>query len=392
MPNSRGRRRRFGSVRQLRSGQWQARYQGPDGILRPADRTFPTKTKAEQWLTQTEADLLAGEWTDPDAALISFAEYAIDWIKERPGLRPKTIEVYTYVLGRHLLPTLGAKALSQIKEAQVRRWRRNLLDGGASPVTAAKAYRLLKAIMNTAVDDGLIRRNPCRIKGAAQDRSPERDVLTVRQVFTLASVIDPRYRTMVLLGVFTSLRWGELAALRRTDIDLTARTVRVQRTLTHLSGGGHAFGPPKTDTGRRTVVYPELISADVADHLDRFTAASDGALVFTSPQGTPLRHSNFRRRIWLTTIAEAGLPAVHFHDLRHTGNMLTAEAGATLRELMDRMGHSSTRAALIYLHGSIERQRAVADTMGKLAGERLADATDAESSGTDVAQDDGDES
>jgi hypothetical protein len=61
---------------------------------------------------------------------------------------------------------------------------------GASPVTAAKAYRLLKAIMNTAVDDGLIRRNPCRIKGAAQDRSPEREILTVRQVFTLASVID----------------------------------------------------------------------------------------------------------------------------------------------------------------------------------------------------------
>lgn len=208
MPNARGRRRRFGSVRQLRSGQWQARYQDPEGILRPADRTFPTKTQAEQWLTRTEADLLAGDWTDPDAALITFREYATDWIDERSGLRPKTIEVYRYVLGRHLLPGLGTRALSEIKEAQVRRWRRGLLDGGASPVTAAKAYRLLKAIMNTAVDDGLIRRNPCRIKGAAQDRSPEREILTVRQVFTLARVIDPRYRAMVLLGVFTSLRWG----------------------------------------------------------------------------------------------------------------------------------------------------------------------------------------
>jgi integrase len=228
----------------LRCGQWQARYQGPDGILRPADRTFPTKTQAEQWLTRTEAELLAGDWTDPDAALVTFAEYAIDWINERPGLRPKTIEVYKYVLGRHLLPTLGNKTLSQIKEAQVRRWRRNLMDGGASPVAAAKAHRLLKAILNTAVDDGLIRRNPCRIKGAAQDHSPEREVLTVRQVLTLAAVIDPRYRAMVLLGVFTSLRWGELAALRRADIDLTTRTVRVQRTLTHLSGGA-------TPSGRR---------------------------------------------------------------------------------------------------------------------------------------------
>jgi integrase len=392
MPNARGRRRRFGSVRQLRSGQWQARYQGPDGILRPADRTFPTKTQAEQWLTRTEADMLAGDWTDPDAALITFREYATDWIDERPGLRPKTIEVYKYVLGRHLLPGLGARSLSEIKEGQVRRWRRNLMDGGASPVTAAKAYRLLKAIMNTAVDDGLIRRNPCRIKGAAQDRSPERDVLTVRQVFTLASVIDPRYRAMVLLGVFTSLRWGELAALRRADIDLAARTVRVQRTLTHLSGGGHVFGPPKTAAGRRTVVYPGLVSADLADHLERFTAASDDSLIFTSPYGTPLRHSNFRRRIWMRAIDDAGLPATHFHDLRHTGNNLTAEAGATLRELMDRMGQSSTRAALIYLHGSVKRQRAVADTMGELAGKRLADATEATPSGTDMAQDDEDES
>src|ERR1022692_1768358 len=135
MPNARGRRRRFGSVRQLRSGQWQARYQDPEGILRPAERTFPTKTQAEQWLTRTEADLLAGDWTDPDAALITFREYATDWIDERPGLRPKTIEVYRYVLGRHLLPSLGTKALSEIKEAQVRRWRRSLLDGGTSPVT-----------------------------------------------------------------------------------------------------------------------------------------------------------------------------------------------------------------------------------------------------------------
>jgi integrase len=174
-----------------------------------------------------------------------------------------------------------------------------------SVTSSASPVSLLKAIMNTAVDDGLIRRNPCRIKGAAQDRSPERAVPTVRQVFTLASVIDPRYRAMVLFGVFTSLRWGELAALRRADIDLKARTVRVKRTLTHLSGGGHAFGPPKTDAGRRTVVYPELVSVDLADHLERFTAASGDSLVFT-----------------------AAVPATHFHDLRHTGNNLTAEAGA----------------------------------------------------------------
>jgi integrase len=180
--------------------------------------------------------------------------------------------------------------------------------------------------------------------------------------------------------------------LRRSDIDLSARTVRVQRTLTHLSGGGHTFGPPKSSAGRRIIVFPELISADLADHLDRFTETTDSALLFTSPTGSPLRHSNFRRRIWIKAVQDAQLPAaIHFHDLRHTGNNLAAESGATLRELMDRMGHSSTRAALIYLHGSADRQRTVADTMGELAGQMLARHTPGSgSSGTDLAHGDSD--
>ncbi len=91
------------------------------------------------------------------------------------------------------------------------------------------------------------------------------------------------------------------------------------------------------------------------------------ALVFTTSTGHPLRPSNFRRRVWLGALCQAGLPAVHLHDLRHTGNNLTAEAGANLRELMDRMGHSSTRAALIYLHTTTDRQRAVADALNAVA-------------------------
>ena len=150
--------------------------------MRPADRTFPDKTAAEVWLTRKEAEILNGDWLDPDAGRVPFGEYAQAWIDERPGLRPKTIQLYRYLLRRHLIPSLGAMALAEIREPHVRRWRKELLDVGVSEVTAAKAYRLLKAIMNTAVDDGLIRRNPCRIKGAGQETSPERPVLTIRQV------------------------------------------------------------------------------------------------------------------------------------------------------------------------------------------------------------------
>jgi integrase len=364
-------KRRFGRIRALPSGRWQARYKGPDGIDRAAPHTFARKTDAEVWLVKAEAEIRDDLWLNPEDGKVAFGDYARAWVKERPNLRPHTVAVYRYMFRRHLDPFFGNRAVADIKEGHVRRWRKEQLDSGASATSIAKAYRLLKAILNTAVDDGLIRRNPCRIKGAGQDRSPERSGLTVRQVVGLADAIDPRYRALVLLAVFGSLRWGELAALRRCDIDLRTNTITVARSLTELSGGGYHYGPPKSEAGKRRVVYPASIQPQLKAHLQRFVSAGEDTLVFTSPTGAPLRHSNFRRRYWLPALAKAGLSGMHFHDLRHTGNTFTAGAGATLREMMDRMGHSSTRAALIYMHGSDARQRALAVSLNKLAQAEL---------------------
>ncbi len=204
------------------------------------------------------------------------------------------------------------------------------------------------------------------------------------QVYALADAIDQRYRALVLLGTFASLRWAELAALRPRDIDLAACTIRVERQLIEQLGGGSAFGPPKSRAGRRTVPFSDLIKAELTAHLERLDPADDGTLVFTSPMGTPLRHSNFYRRVWMPAVATVGLSGIHFHDLRHAGNTLTADEGASLRELMDRMGHSSTRAALIYLHSSDERQRKLADAVGKRA--RAALGKTGIASGTEVAR------
>jgi integrase len=261
--------------------------------------------------------------------------------------------------------------IADIQPGHVRRWRTTLLADGVSTVTAAKAYRLLKAILNTATDDGTIKRNPCRIKGAGQEDSPERPVLGIGQVYALADAVGQRYRTLVLLAVFSSLRWGELGALRRCEIDLEARTVRVARQLAQVRGGGFAFGPPKSRAGLRIVPIPDVIIPAVQWHLSCFALPGDQGLVFTSPSGQPLKHENFRRRYWLPALKAAGLADMHFHDLRHTGNTLAATAGATLRELMDRMGHDSERAALVYLHGSDARRQAIADTLSQLARDEL---------------------
>jgi integrase len=144
-----------------------------------------------------------------------------------------------------------------------------------------------------------------------------------------------------------------------------------ERSLTELQNGALAFGPPKTAAGRRTVGFPDLITPVLRWHLSCFAKAEYDTLVFTGPTGALLRRGNFRRRVWLTALGKAELPAVHFHDLRHTGNNLTATAGANLRELMARMGHSSTWAALIYLHSTDERQAEIADALGNLAAEQL---------------------
>jgi integrase len=386
MPNEKERRRRFGAVRQLPSGQWQARYRGPDDIMRSADHTFQTKTDAEVWLTRKEAEILEGDWINPDAGKVLLVDFGNSWIDERPGLRPKTITLYRYLLRAHIAPHFEGKTVAEIKEGGIRRWRKKLLDNEVSAVTTAKAYRLLKAILNTAVDDGIIKRNPCRIKGAGLEKSPERPVLTIPQVFALADSIEPRYSALVLLGTFASLRWGELAGLRRKDIDLANGNIRVERQLTEMPGGGYAFGAPKSDAGIRTVPVPDLILPRIRWHLASFTDAKDDALVFTSPTGSPMRNSNFRRRAWLPALTAAGLPSIHFHDLRHTGNTLTADAGANLRELMERMGHSSTKAALVYLHSTSERQHAIADAVSKQAKAALrrAKADKADAQGADA--------
>lgn len=125
-----------------------------------------------------------------------------------------------------------------------------------------------------------------------------------------------------------------------------------------LQDGRLLFGPPKTEAGLRTVTVPTAIRADVRKHLRDFTDTAPDALIFSGVTGAALRRSNFQRTAdWTVAVTASGLPGFHFHDLRHTGNTLASRTGASLADLMARMGHSSTRAALIYQHTAHEQDR-----------------------------------
>src|SRR3954462_8560072 len=122
MANKQG-HRGFGSVRQLPSGRWQARYPGPDGLIRNAPNTFSTKRTAERWLSAVETQITQGEWTDPERAKRKLGDYADQWIAQRPGLRPRTVELYKWLLRKHIAPDLGGVELGKLSTAVIRQWR-----------------------------------------------------------------------------------------------------------------------------------------------------------------------------------------------------------------------------------------------------------------------------
>ncbi|MFD5481257.1 tyrosine-type recombinase/integrase [Streptomyces hawaiiensis] len=164
---------------------------------------------------------------------------------------------------------------------------------------------------------------------------------------------------------FLGLRWGELIGLHRRDIDLDHGTGRVRRAVAELFNGQREIKAPKSAAGKRTVSIPAAIIPDIRAHLERYAEPGADGRVFLGSKGATPRRNHFNR-LWRTACNEAGIKGLHFHDLRHTGNTLAASTGASTRELMTRMGHSTARAALIYQHASAARDRLIADALSDL--------------------------
>jgi integrase len=386
MPRRKG-RRSFGSLRQLPSGRWQARYRDAAGKSHTASETFATRPQAARFLAQVETDLARGEWTDPRAGRVSFAEWAARWQATTTNLRPNTRALHGYLLRRFLLPAFADTPLADLDLMAVRSWLADLEGAAVSPNTVAKAYRLLARIMDTAVAAGLIVRNPCSVKGAATEHAAEMRVATVAQVAALAQAIHPRFRALVLVAAYAGLRWGELVGLRVKRVDLLHQRIAVAEQATEIDGH-FTWGPPKTEAGRRTVTLPAVAAAALAEHLATYSQPGPDGLVFTSTEGGLLRRSNFHRRVWQSATRAVGLEGLRFHDLRHTSATLSIAAGASTRELMARMGHSSSAAALRYQHVLAGRDTAIAAALDELieAASALAENPPSAPSGTRVAR------
>jgi integrase len=358
----------FGNVRRLPSGRYQASY-WHEAERHIADHTFTFKADADAWIASVQTDIGRGQWLDPRGGRERFDAYAARWMKDRHDLRPRTREVYESQLNRHLLPAFGALALGKITTAKVRSWHSHIAQ--TTPVTAAKCYRLLHAILATAVEDKGLLFNPCTIKRAGQERSPERPILNPEQVDALALAVPERYRALVYTAAYAGLRLGECSALTRERVDLVHRTVAVTEQAQQVNGQGRVIGPPKSESGRRTVAIPKVLVDVLEDHLARFVDPAPTALVFTAEKGGPLLGQHFYKPFNKGRDA-IGLKDVRFHDLRHFAGTMAARTGATTVELMARLGHSTPRAALIYQHATAERDHDIANGLDVLVAEAKA--------------------
>lgn len=358
-------RRSFGSVRRMR-GRWQARYHDRAGRRR--SRVFATKADANAHLAAVQADLMRGQWFDPDAGRETLAAYAATWLERRRvrgrPLAPRTRDSYAAQLRLRILPVLGDRQLRHLDPAAVRGWWATMSDRG---IGAAKCYRLLHAICESAVREELIPRNPCVIPGAGQEHSPERPAVTVPEMWALADAVGERWRAVVLLAAFCGLRWGEIAALTRADVDLDLhKRITVERDLDELDSGKVQPGRVKSAAGHRTVAIPEVMVPDLKRHLDTWARPGPDGLVFVGVRGGLLRRSTFRRAVWGPARNSIHRPDLHFHDLRGCAATLAAISGATTAELMRRLGHATPGVAMRYQRATADRDAAVAQLMSDL--------------------------
>src|SRR5215218_2882859 len=360
-------RRTFGSVRQLASGRWQARYLDAAGIRHTAPRTFSSKVDATRYLAQVEADLLRGSWADPKLGRVTFGEWVEQWRPTTANLRPGRLVLYDYQLRRFLLPAFGSVPLGRLDTMTVRAWLADLhREAEVTPTTIAKAYRLLRRILNVAVEAGYLPRNPCTVKGAGIERAAEMRHASIPHLHQLADAVPGRYRALILLAGYGRLRWAELVGLRRRHVDVAGARVQVVAQAAEVTGK-IIVSPPKTDAGRRVVTLPRVAMEALAGHLEEYAEPGLDELLFTTPRGAYLLRSPFRRFVWRPAVEQVGLDGLRVHDLRHTAATLAAATGATTKELMERMGHTSPAVALRYQHVMADRQAQLASALDDLA-------------------------
>ncbi|WP_407703345.1 tyrosine-type recombinase/integrase [Tessaracoccus antarcticus] len=315
---------------------------------------------------------------DEPPELPMFRDYAAGWL-ERRELKPRTRNEYGKLLGltqegpinsrrprsaTTLLSAFGDTRLDAITAKDVRTWHQRM--GAGTPTRRAHLYALLRTILGSAVEEELILSNPCQVKGAGKAKRARRiEPASLAELATIVDSVPERWRMLVTLSAWCALRFGEATELRRKDVAADGTVLRVRRGVTWVAGQA-IVGPPKSEAGSRDVTIPPHLVEPLRKHVAAWAEPGLNGLIFPAVGGGHLNHGTFHKHYRRARDA-AGRSDLRLHDLRHTGAVFAAQAGATTRELMDRLGHSTAEMAMRYQHVADGRQVEIARRLSQFA-------------------------
>ena len=383
----------FGRLRQLPSGNFQASFKGPDGVVYKAPATFVDDHSAEHWLRDRQdeiraAELSKTEWRSPEESkrsAMTVSELFDVWLANSTSItKESTRQSHRRTLELRVLCDfleLADMPVVEVSRKRINEWWRQIKTEWPDDLTTnAQAYRRMHTAFEYARTElEIITVNPVQIKGAnAIPRSKNRDraLISVPEAAAIADNINKRLRVPVLVLTWAGLRIGELLELRRGDIqdDGETMTLNIRRNAQRLKNpetgrqGMVAFDTPKTDAGNRDVVVPPTVAAEVRDHLAEYVDSDSNALFVTTEKHTQMMDTTFRSR-FKTAATAAGRPDVSPHDLRRFyGTMLVNNGGVSLEEARRLMGHETTAQLMEYQRASARYEQRAAASLDSLLG------------------------
>lgn len=361
----------WGAVRKLTSGRYQASYKGPDEQRHLAPHTFDALVDARAWLAEQRTLIQRGEWRSPAQQRSEiFGPYAATWVNQRTTpkgapLRPKTKTEYLRQLDVGLAE-FADEPIRALTPARIRAWHGQRRLKGATQ--AGAEARLLRAILATAVQDGILTTNPVPSSMAKASTGNKYRPPTMDEFAILLTSMPAEWRPAVLLAAYGGLRLGEWTALRRRDVvfeeDGDRYAVTVERQAEYIAGTGWHVGPPKSEEGERTVRLPRHVTPTIRAHLDSRVAPFPESLLFQPKGSSRFVHPNQFNEHWNAARDAAGVRGVvREHDLRAFAATVFAQGGATVRETQKLLGHGTVQAAMRYQHAAADRLAELADRM-----------------------------
>ena len=353
-----------------RGSRWRARYVDDQG--REHAQGFVRKADGQRWLNKQVSDQETGTWTDPALSVVTFGAMAERWFSTKATRAPKTVAGYRSILDTIVLPRWRDVPLRDVRYDDLQVWIASLsVDGsnrfegkGLSASRVRQTHQLVGAVLKFAVKAKHLPANPAEGVELPRIAETEQRYLTHEQLHRVA-VASGRLRTLVLVLGSCGLRFGEAAALRVADVDVTARRIRVRRSVTYVTGKGLVEGPTKNHTAR-TVPVPTF----VAQLLETEIADRDGsALLFESARGGGYLSLDEARYPWRKAVAAVdGCEGVRLHDLRHTCASLAISSGANVKIVQKLLGHKTAVLTLDrYGHLFLDDLDAVADAFDSAA-------------------------